>query len=266
VLHLNFQPLICFLSISIILFFFQGVVGEWERPISIYRAAFSFVGQVRPHLPDCVGGRVWYGQDAPHGAVYVPIYASQTSIAHSFADGVGVQSRLSRKSSWWAFNFVNNWSYKQFSLMRRDVEAKRDALEKELFANAHAEETAVLADYRAAAAAAAATAGDAVARAAAAAAAARLQRFSVAAAAHVVDEWWSLADLLVGKYSDGYITTGEGATESIQPGYTPQWLQTTRFPYAAWTHPPLHATQVGSVTHVMSHLSIRFIQLMPLIT
>jgi len=43
----------------------------------------------------------------------------------------------------------------------------------------------------------------------------------------VVDGWWNLAQQLVGKYSDGFITYPDGKQESV--GYPTWWLETVDF-------------------------------------
>lgn len=43
----------------------------------------------------------------------------------------------------------------------------------------------------------------------------------------VVDGWWSLAQRLVGKYCDGYITYPDGKQDAV--GYPTWWLETVEF-------------------------------------
>ncbi|MPN19614.1 hypothetical protein SDC9_166986 [bioreactor metagenome] len=43
----------------------------------------------------------------------------------------------------------------------------------------------------------------------------------------VVEGWWNLAWTLVGKYSDGYITSPDGKQQSV--GYPTDWLKTVGF-------------------------------------
>jgi len=84
-----------------------GAGGGWERALSMYRATYSYVAHVRPHLPPPLTTVVWFGQDAPHGTVYVPVYSSQRSVPASYT--TGRQSVFSLDSAWWAFNLLNNW-------------------------------------------------------------------------------------------------------------------------------------------------------------
>merc|ERR1712178_363559 len=92
--------------------------GGFERPISIYRGTFSFVTQASSRNPDFLGV-AWYGQDQPAGAVWVPVYAGQSSLPASFM--WGKQSEFKLGSAWWAFSFVNNWMQLGYSKMLPDV-------------------------------------------------------------------------------------------------------------------------------------------------
>lgn len=42
---------------------------------------WSFIIQSRPDMPDEVGGRVWYGPDAPLGSVWLPVYAATPEVS-----------------------------------------------------------------------------------------------------------------------------------------------------------------------------------------
>ena len=50
---------------------------------------------------------LWHGLDSPHGTVFVPFFAIQNEIPRAWY--TGIQSKFSRESAYWAFNFVNNW-------------------------------------------------------------------------------------------------------------------------------------------------------------
>jgi len=50
--------------------------GGFERAIAVYRTTFSFVLTMTPSKPMPVGACMWYGQDAPYGSVYVPVYGA----------------------------------------------------------------------------------------------------------------------------------------------------------------------------------------------
>mmetsp|Transcript_12384 Transcript_12384/g.28187 ORF Transcript_12384/g.28187 Transcript_12384/m.28187 type:complete len:121 (-) Transcript_12384:611-973(-) len=49
---------------------------------------------------------------------------------------------------------------------------------------------------------------------------------------YVGDEWWQLVFLMIAKYSNGLVTTGEGPGERKAPGYPDWWLQSVG--YTEW--------------------------------
>ncbi|KAF1787264.1 Peptidase C69, dipeptidase A [Phytophthora cactorum] len=193
-----------------------GVVGGWERPISMYRTLFAFVLQSRSHKgPDAVGGVAWYAQDAPHGSVFVPFSCAQESVPESYL--LGRQSKFHPQSAWWAFNFVNNWSLLRYNAMSVDIRGKIDTLQKAAFSlrknmekEAHEARRSGAETQRVA----------------------RLQGQSNEFAEQVVSQWWQLAWTLIAKYSDGYMTTGEAPEQQASIGYPAWWLQASEF--ATW--------------------------------
>ncbi|KAH7479049.1 hypothetical protein PRIC1_009395 [Phytophthora ramorum] len=189
----------------------KGVVGGWERPISMYRTVYSFVLQVRGHLPDAVGGVAWYGQSSPHASVYVPFSCAQEKIPAVYT--LGKESEFTPGSAWWAFSFVNNWSMIRFDAISKDIRARIVELQKTCFAERTAMEHHVTH----------------TSSLTAAEARTYLQQQSNRLASRVVDEWWSFAWKLVGKFTDGYITTGEAPEEMEMPGYPEWWLKLSEF-------------------------------------
>ncbi|KAG6977582.1 hypothetical protein JG688_00000180 [Phytophthora aleatoria] len=189
----------------------KGVVGGWERPISMYRTVFSFVLQARAHLPDVIGGVAWYGQSSPHASVYVPFSCAQQEVPAAYV--LGKESEFTHGSAWWAFAFVNNWSMLRFDAIGRDIRARMAELQKACFMERKSMERHVThtkslttSDVRA-----------------------YLQEQSNRLASRVIDEWWAFAWKLVGKYADGYITTGEAPNEMEMPGYPEWWLRLSEF-------------------------------------
>ena len=189
--------------------------GGFERPISIYRGTFSFVTQSSSSLPDGVGV-AWYGQDQPAGSVWVPVYASQTKVPAEFL--WGKQSEFSRVSTWWAFNFVNNWMQLGYNKMLGDVQDARAKAQAEIF-SVHEKIVAVakrvpvksLASYI-------------------------LTRGSSKIITELTDSWWSLSEKLIAKFSNGLITTGEEPGMRVGQGYPNWWLKAVG--YTAWPPGP----------------------------
>jgi len=201
----------------------KGVIGDWERQMSMFRTTFSFICTPRPFLPDSLGV-FWFGLGSPHGTVYVPIYANQHSLPSSFS--TGKQSVFSLDSAWWAFAFVNNWIQLRYDAMIVDVRAKQSALEKQGFELQLQFEKAVSTSRKGKA---------------------KMNRealqvlFDAASrhADHVVSSWWTFAFQLVGKYVDGYVTVGEGSDQRDQPGYPAWWLAATNFKHDTSPTPQL---------------------------
>lgn len=152
----------------------KGVVGGWERPISMYRTVFSFVLQARAHLPDAVGGVAWYGQSSPHASVYVPFSCAQEEVPLAYV--LGKESEFTHGSAWWAFSFVNNWSMIRFDAISRDIRARIAELQKACFAERKMMEHHVIHTDTM-------TASEVRAY---------LQGQSNRLASRVVDEWWTL--------------------------------------------------------------------------
>lgn len=184
----------------------HGVVGGWERPISMYRTMFSFVAQIQSSLPDCNSGVLWYGQGSPHGTVYVPFSCKQESLPESYLSGK--QSEFSLESAWWAFDFVNNWSQLRFDIINENVQQKINVLQEKAFAMRDDLEQRHLSSH---------------------CSIPLMEDKSNQFAEYIVREWWKFAFYLIGKYSDGYVTTGEEAQQMTTPGYPPWWLQISEF-------------------------------------
>lgn len=186
-----------------------NVNGGWERPIAMYRTMFSFVLQTRTNLPDAVGGVAWYSQSSPHGSFYIPFSCAQHELPQSYLEGK--QSKFSTKSSWWAFNFVNNWSMLRFDRINADVRKEANQMQEKAFAlQMKVEKEALKLNKE----------SEMVAY---------LQKEYNYFAENAVSKWWDFAWSLIGKYSDGYVTTGEKPTEMQIPGYPSWWLQVSDF-------------------------------------
>ncbi|ETV96074.1 hypothetical protein H310_10716 [Aphanomyces invadans] len=184
----------------------KNVSGGWERPIAMYRTMFSFVLQIQTpseQWPDHLGGTAWYAQDSPHGSVFVPFSCAQSSVPASYV--TGNQSVFNTGSAWWAFNFVNQWSMLRWNVVNgQDVRSHMNETQTRAIA-AHASWLRAKLNATAVEAAANALASD------------------------VVASWWTLAWSLVGKYSGGYITTGEAPSQMKVPGYSKEWLEMSEF-------------------------------------
>jgi len=178
--------------------------GGWERAISMFRCSYVFISQSRSWLPPSIGGVLWFGEDAPHTTVFMPIYAGVTAVPKTMS----VQNRyqFSRDSAWWAFDFVENLSNLSYSYYIQDIKAKQAAYEGEFFSMQAAVEGAALQLYK----------QDPKL------AARYLTRYTGDIMTRVVSEWWAFADELVAKYNDGYVW-------NKTKGYPADWLALVKY-------------------------------------
>jgi dipeptidase len=100
-----------------------------ERPISTYQTGFSFVSQARAHLPNEIGGVLWFGVDDTYMTVYAPMYTSITDLPHNYKVGLASLSKFNWDSIFWVFNAVSNFAYPRYSLIIEDLQRKQNELE-----------------------------------------------------------------------------------------------------------------------------------------
>lgn len=110
----------------------DGVKYAWERPISTFHTAYSMVTQSRGHLPDEVGGVMWYGLDDTEFTCYAPFYCCIDALPEAYTVG-GIQ-RFTWDSAWWTFNLVANVSNLMYAPMIEEVRAVRGELEGTMLA------------------------------------------------------------------------------------------------------------------------------------
>jgi len=162
----------------------DGQKYSWERPISTYNTAFSFVGQMRDYLPNEIGGICWFGVDDTYTNCYFPIYCNNTEIPSAFAKGD--INHYSPESAWWAFNFVANFAIIRYNLMVNDIKTVQSELEDEFVKVQKGVETAALnmdkkqrIDY--------------------------LNNYTVFCGNKVHKSWVNMGKQLISKYNDGYV-------------------------------------------------------------
>lgn len=195
-----------------------GLNGAWERAISIFRATFSFIAVSRPFLPDEIGGVVWYGQDAPHGSVYVPFWVGIRRWPVPWESGK--QSVFGMDSAWWAFNLVNQIRMWRWDWMSRDVEGLQGELEEEIADEVHAVEHEALLHCKKNEDGGMWKCGKGAMEV--------LSLYVEDVTTRVLESWWQLAWNLVAKYSNGYVTTREGQGGQEAPGYPKEYLETVK--------------------------------------
>ena len=187
-------------------FYVDNVKYSWERPISTYNTAFSFVAQMRGSLPDKVGGLMWFGEDDTYTTCYVPMYVTIDKIPGSFTKGD--INKFSLESAWWAFNFVSNFANIRYSDMVKDIQKVQSRLEDEFLQAQDSIESLALDMLNE---------GDKD----------RLVKFltdySVTSGEEVTEEWRQLGFLLIMKYNDGYVKDKKHHIKS--EGYPEEWYK-----------------------------------------
>lgn len=177
---------------------------DWERAISLFRCSYSFVGQARNWLPDAIGGVLWFGEDVAHSTVYMPIYAGVTQLPTSISSGK--RSQFDRNSAWWAFNFVSNFADLKYAYIIEDIKVMQKKFEGDFFAMQPAIEKAATMMYE----------QDPKL------ATKYLTDYTNGIMNNVVESWWKFSEVLIAKYSDGYV-------DGKSVGYPTQWLQEVGF-------------------------------------
>ena len=181
------------------------LVGEFERPLDIYRCVYSYVVQSRNWLPDAVGGLLWYGPDRPSTNVLLPFYCGVTDLPREIEQANILDLRMD--SVWSAFNFVANYCTIKWSYMIKDIKEERILLEKRAFDLQGILENNAAALIR--------NGKEAEARKI-------LTVYCGENTVEVLDAWHRLAERLYVRYNDGYLNTSE---EIGQPLFYPsRWL------------------------------------------
>lgn len=173
---------------------------SWERPISIYNSAFSYIAQVRSWLPDEVGGTVWFGVDDTYFTCYFPVYCGVTDISEPFTKGN--INDFSWESAWWAFNFVSNFANLKYSYMIRDIQKVQSELENKIIMEQDSiiDQALKLQDQE------------------------RIEfltDYSKNTGEEIHKRWIELGEFLIMKYNDGYVKDTNYRITS--PGYPDDW-------------------------------------------
>lgn len=175
---------------------------SWERPISTYNTAFSYVAQLRNYLPNEIGGVCWFAVDDTYTNCYFPIYASVTEISEPFTKGD--INHYSTESAWWVFNFAANFAMIRYNDMVIDIREVQTYYEdKFINQQAAVEKAAMKLDY-----------DDRLTF---------LTNYSAQTGQQIHNAWVRLGNHLVTKYNDGYIKDSSNRIRS--KGYSDEWLK-----------------------------------------
>lgn len=180
----------------------DSVKYSWERAISTYNTAFSYVAQLRNYLPDEIGGIAWFGVDDTYTTCYFPIYCSVTEISNPFA--IGDINSYSRESAWWAFNFAANYANTRYSYIVKDIQSEQKIIEDLFVYQQDSVENIALS----------LTGAERISF---------LTNYSDLMGQLVHKRWVALGDRIVTKYNDGYIKDENNRIKT--KGYPKEWLE-----------------------------------------
>jgi dipeptidase len=180
---------------------------SWERPISTQQTGFSIVTQSRSHLPDRVGGVLWYGVDDNYLSCYFPLYCGITEIPPSFA--AGSIRQFSWDNAWWVFNLTANYANLKYSRIAPEIIAAQKELETKFFALQHAVEKTATEILK--------TDKELAQR--------YLTDYSISQAELVAARWKKLAVDIITKFNDGYIRSDDSQYPKEGDPYPESWLR-----------------------------------------
>lgn len=167
----------------------DSVKYGFERPTSTQQTGFTFVGQMRNHLPDEVGGVFWFGVDDARFTIYTPMYPCMTQTPECYRVGNGDFTHFSWTSAFWIHNWVANMAYARYDQIIVDAKSLQDKLEGSYLAEqAQTEQKAMelLQSDREQTVA-------------------FLTNYSIQSAQKAFNEWKSLGEYLIVKYMDGVV-------------------------------------------------------------
>lgn len=162
--------------------------GAFERPVSVYYCGYVYVCQARKHLPDPVGGVLWFGFDQPLTTCFTPFYAGARELPRSYE--YGSTDTFDKDFAFWKFNAVSNLACLKYSYMIKDIKAKQRELEDKAMGMQEKIETDVV---------------NLINGGEKEKAREELTRIGKELAGNVESEWWKLLFHLFHKYSDGFI-------------------------------------------------------------
>ncbi len=179
--------------------------GAWERPLSVAYCGYVYVNQARSWLPDFIGGICWMGLDKPSETCFVPFYVGINDLPQSYQ--VCNTDEFSRKSAWWAFNFVSNWSAQKYNYIKRDIKNIQNLIEI-----GEVEKISTIDSI-----------GLLIIKTDTLEVKKFLTKYCLENADNVVKDWWAFSNQLIVKYNDGYINTKEHMANEV--GYPEWWLK-----------------------------------------
>lgn len=189
--------------------------GAFERPIGVYRTAYSYVG-----VADATQPVLYFAPHAAQTALYLPVLcgacADSANEAAPDALGVGTMRAIERASAYWAFRRVKHTAKGlAWNLCLEMIRARQAKWEQRGMDIVDA--TGVSADEKAV----------------------QLREL----ARNAVADWWALDDELILRFGDGYEHewAADGSSRCKPLAYATEWLRLVGFvgsappPATRWT-------------------------------
>jgi len=186
----------------------KNFYGAWERAISVFYQGYTFINQLRPNAPEATKCLCWFGPDVAYTTCFAPFSTKVGELPEAYQ--TGSPQKYSRKSAWWAFNFVADWArlnYKHMTEvdikpMQEELEQSHMELVKEWDNACRGKSFDAAVEY--------------------------ITNECTKNSNNILKKWWELADMLIAKYSDGYMNTqDDSAARDI--GYSSTWLGCTDY-------------------------------------
>ena len=176
---------------------FEGGIAKGfaqaPRAISIPRTSYGVLGQSRAKR-----SVAWFATDQPMTSIFVPLLAevkSEQGLDESYQRGHLLE--FDRKSAFWGFDFVSNWMTMNWrNMSAEDVFPLQQKLQDQL----DLEIKDVVGSDRA-------------------------TEWQRSVQRSIVDQWWNLADRVIVKYNDGYMTRVDLPEPIVGKSYgIPDWF------------------------------------------
>ncbi len=177
---------------------------QWERAISTYNSAFSFIAQMRSWLPDNIGGIVWFGEDDTYSTCYLPMYVGVNKIHEAYT--IGDINKFSWKSAWWVFNFVANFANIRYVDMIKDIQKVQSQHEDLYISQIDSID---------------AKANEILKKSGNEKANEFLTDYVIKSGDKLIEDWINLGEFLITKYNDGYVKNEKNQIK--QTGYPQDW-------------------------------------------
>ncbi|WOF15913.1 peptidase U34 [Methanoplanus sp. FWC-SCC4] len=178
--------------------------GANVRPISAIFCSYSYVGQIRPNLPDEISGVLWFGPAVAYETVYTPVYANSENISNSYSSGNRLKYDYDK--AYWTFDLLTNWAMLKYNVMIDDIQSEQVRLETESY-NMLKDTDEKAVEYL--------NSGET------SKAKSLITNFTVNRGDEIVSDWKKLTATLIVKYSNGLVT--DPVTEEVTEDGCPEW-------------------------------------------